>query len=41
MQRALDMDPFNVYIREEEACYLNAYNEAILLEEGFLKQRLK
>ncbi|PWA34636.1 RNA-directed DNA polymerase, eukaryota, Reverse transcriptase zinc-binding domain protein [Artemisia annua] len=33
VQRALDLDPFNVDLREEEACYLNAFNEAILKEE--------
>jgi hypothetical protein len=40
-QRALDSDPFNVDIREEEVVYLNAFNEAILLEERFLKQKAK
>ena len=41
VQRALDADPFNIDIREEEATYLNAYNDAILLEEQFLKQKAK
>ncbi|PWA72744.1 RNA-directed DNA polymerase, eukaryota, Reverse transcriptase zinc-binding domain protein [Artemisia annua] len=41
VQRALDLDPFNVDLREEGACYLNAFNEAILKEECFLKQKAK
>ena len=41
VQHALDADPFNISIREEEACYLNAYNDAILIEEQFLKQKAK
>ncbi|PWA43293.1 RNA-directed DNA polymerase, eukaryota, Reverse transcriptase zinc-binding domain protein [Artemisia annua] len=41
VQRALDLDPFNVDLREEEACYLNAFNEAVLKEECFLKQKAK
>ena len=41
VQRALDVDPFNMDVREDEAVYLNAYNEAILLEERFLKQKAK
>ncbi|PWA86565.1 reverse transcriptase domain, Reverse transcriptase zinc-binding domain protein [Artemisia annua] len=41
VQRALDLDPFNVDLREEEACYLNAFNEAVLKEECFLMQKAK
>ncbi|PWA58660.1 RNA-directed DNA polymerase, eukaryota, Reverse transcriptase zinc-binding domain protein [Artemisia annua] len=41
VQRALDADPFNIDIREEEASYLNAYNDALLVEEQFLKQKAK
>ncbi|PWA99191.1 RNA-directed DNA polymerase, eukaryota, Reverse transcriptase zinc-binding domain protein [Artemisia annua] len=41
VQCALDLDPFNVDLREEEACYLNAFNKAILKEECFLKQKAK
>ncbi|GJU03207.1 RNA-directed DNA polymerase, eukaryota, reverse transcriptase zinc-binding domain protein [Tanacetum coccineum] len=41
VQRDLDRDPCNATLREEAAVYLNTYNEAILLEEGFLKQKAK
>ncbi|PWA80652.1 RNA-directed DNA polymerase, eukaryota, Reverse transcriptase zinc-binding domain protein [Artemisia annua] len=41
VQRALDADPFNIDIREEEASYLNAYNDALLVEEQFLEQKAK
>ncbi|PWA77793.1 RNA-directed DNA polymerase, eukaryota, Reverse transcriptase zinc-binding domain protein [Artemisia annua] len=41
VQRALDADTFNIDIREEEASYLNAYNDALLVEEQFLKQKAK
>ncbi|GKB48885.1 hypothetical protein Tco_0899638, partial [Tanacetum coccineum] len=41
MQRALDLDPFNLALREEEATYVQAFKEAILLEENFLKQKAK
>ena len=41
VQRALDLDPFNVDLREDEACYLNSFNEAVLKEECFLKQKAK
>ncbi|GJY86276.1 hypothetical protein Tco_0500302 [Tanacetum coccineum] len=40
-QKALDRDPSNVMLREEEASYLQAFNEALLDEEIFLKQRSK
>ncbi|GJW40181.1 hypothetical protein Tco_0066026 [Tanacetum coccineum] len=41
VQRALDLDPFNLALREEEATYVQAFNEAILLEEKILKQKAK
>ncbi|GKA75562.1 putative RNA-directed DNA polymerase [Tanacetum coccineum] len=40
-QRALDADPFNLTIREDEAAYLQAFNDALLTEECFLKQKAK
>ncbi|GJU34638.1 uncharacterized protein Tco_1182992 [Tanacetum coccineum] len=41
IQRALDRDPSNIYLHEEEAAYLNAFNDALIEEERFLKQRAK
>nr|GEX55216.1 hypothetical protein [Tanacetum cinerariifolium] len=41
VQRYIDNDPFNITLREEEAVYVQAFNEAILLEERFLKQKAK
>nr|GEZ48575.1 hypothetical protein [Tanacetum cinerariifolium] len=41
LQADLDNDPSNVNIREEEAAAVVAFNEAILLEEKFLKQKVK
>ncbi|GJR59309.1 hypothetical protein Tco_1501471 [Tanacetum coccineum] len=41
VQRDLDKDPLNVVLREEEALYLQAFTDAILLEERFLKQKAK
>ncbi|GJV77614.1 hypothetical protein Tco_1509198 [Tanacetum coccineum] len=41
VQRALDADPHNVEIREEEAAYLQAFNDALIVEERFLKQKAK
>nr|GEU65637.1 hypothetical protein [Tanacetum cinerariifolium] len=41
LQAALDNDPSNVSVREEEAVVVVAFNEAILLEEKFLKQKAK
>ncbi|GJS94368.1 hypothetical protein Tco_0801336 [Tanacetum coccineum] len=38
VQRDLDRDPFNAVLREEEAVYVQAFNEAVLLEERFLRQ---
>ncbi|GJX44064.1 hypothetical protein Tco_0260740 [Tanacetum coccineum] len=37
----LDNDPGNVSIREEEAAAVVAFNEAVLIEEKFLKQKAK
>ncbi|GJV09458.1 RNA-directed DNA polymerase, eukaryota, reverse transcriptase zinc-binding domain protein [Tanacetum coccineum] len=41
VQRALDSDPFNIDIREEEAVYIRAFQDALLDEERFLKQKAK
>ncbi|GJR89610.1 uncharacterized protein Tco_0213621 [Tanacetum coccineum] len=41
VQKALDLDPFNATLREEEAVYLKAFNEATLDEERFLQQKAK
>ncbi|KAI3522320.1 hypothetical protein L1887_00004 [Cichorium endivia] len=38
---ALDRDPFNRDLRDEQCRYLLAYNEACLDEERFLKQKAK
>ncbi|GJT98865.1 hypothetical protein Tco_1094383 [Tanacetum coccineum] len=40
-QKALDFDPFNATIREDEAVYLQAFNDALLTEERFLNQKAK
>ncbi|GJT69853.1 hypothetical protein Tco_1029139 [Tanacetum coccineum] len=40
-QKALDFDPNNVELREKEATYLKAFNDALLLEEIFLVQKAK
>ncbi|GKC88783.1 retrovirus-related pol polyprotein from transposon TNT 1-94 [Tanacetum coccineum] len=40
-QKALDSDPNNVEFREEEAAYLQAFNDALLMEECFLSQKAK
>nr|GEW51029.1 hypothetical protein [Tanacetum cinerariifolium] len=37
----LDDDPFNVDIRDEEASTMDAFNEALLLQERFLKLKAK
>ncbi|GKB59462.1 RNA-directed DNA polymerase, eukaryota, reverse transcriptase zinc-binding domain protein [Tanacetum coccineum] len=37
----LDLDPFNLDLREEEVAYVQAYNQAIVLEERFLQQKAK
>ncbi|GJU63647.1 RNA-directed DNA polymerase, eukaryota, reverse transcriptase zinc-binding domain protein [Tanacetum coccineum] len=41
VQIALDRDPNNIELQEEEAAYLLAFNEASLLEENFLMQKAK
>ncbi|GJW84381.1 sodium/hydrogen exchanger 6, partial [Tanacetum coccineum] len=40
-QRALDSDPGNLELREEEAAYLQTFNDALLMEERFLSQKAK
>ncbi|GJZ66316.1 sugar transport protein 13 [Tanacetum coccineum] len=40
-QELLDKDPYNVSLRENEARYVNEFNEAALMEEQFLKQKAK
>ncbi|GJW40424.1 protein LAZ1, partial [Tanacetum coccineum] len=41
VQKALDSNPANLILREEEAAYVQAFNEAKLDEERFLKQKSK
>ncbi|GJX36326.1 hypothetical protein Tco_0247883 [Tanacetum coccineum] len=41
IQIALDKDPNNIDLREEEAAYLLAFNDASLLEEKFLMQKAR
>ncbi|GKC33713.1 hypothetical protein Tco_1046097 [Tanacetum coccineum] len=41
VQADLDLDPFNVELRDEEAAYVQAYNNALLMQERFLKQKAK
>ncbi|GKA68734.1 hypothetical protein Tco_0768651, partial [Tanacetum coccineum] len=41
VQIALDADPFNCELWTEEAAYVNAFNDALLMEERFLKQKAK
>ncbi|GJT80899.1 hypothetical protein Tco_1055241, partial [Tanacetum coccineum] len=40
VQRDLDRDPLNVILREEETLYIQAFNDAILLEERFIRNRI-
>ncbi|XP_071718831.1 uncharacterized protein [Rutidosis leptorrhynchoides] len=40
-QMALDRCPFSTELRDDARCLLRAYNEAVLDEERFLKQKLK
>ncbi|XP_071699756.1 uncharacterized protein [Rutidosis leptorrhynchoides] len=40
-QTALDICPFSMELREDASCLLRAYNEAVLEEERFLKQKSK
>nr|GEX92439.1 hypothetical protein [Tanacetum cinerariifolium] len=37
----LDLDPFNNVLREKEAACVLAFNEALLMDERFLKQKAK
>ncbi|GKE32980.1 hypothetical protein Tco_1452302, partial [Tanacetum coccineum] len=41
VQRDLDMDPSNLVLCEEEAVYVQAYNDALLMQERFLQQKAK
>ncbi|GJZ69373.1 RNA-directed DNA polymerase, eukaryota, reverse transcriptase zinc-binding domain protein [Tanacetum coccineum] len=41
IQTALDKDPTNTELRVEESHYLKAFNDAVLDEERFLKQKSK
>ncbi|GKC99999.1 hypothetical protein Tco_1170274 [Tanacetum coccineum] len=41
VQIDLDLEPFNLDLREEEACYVKAFNDALLMEELFLLQKSK
>ncbi|GJZ98118.1 hypothetical protein Tco_0670571 [Tanacetum coccineum] len=40
-QKALDSDPDNADLREEEAAYLHAFTDVILMQEQFLMQKAK
>nr|GEU79023.1 hypothetical protein [Tanacetum cinerariifolium] len=40
-QKALDSDPNNLDIQEEEAAYLKAYHDALIMEARFLMQKAK
>ena len=35
VQKALDSNPSSTVLREEEACYLTAFNQAVIDEERF------
>ncbi|GKD88950.1 hypothetical protein Tco_1364457, partial [Tanacetum coccineum] len=41
VQRDLDVDPSNGILREDEAIYVQAYNDALITQERFLKQKAK
>nr|GEU72208.1 hypothetical protein [Tanacetum cinerariifolium] len=41
VQANLDLDHFNVELREDEVAYVQAYNQAIIMQERFLKQKAK
>ncbi|GJV30013.1 hypothetical protein Tco_1386461 [Tanacetum coccineum] len=41
LQTDLDSDPSNQVLREEEAAYVSAFTNALLMEEMFLKQKEK
>ncbi|GJS12845.1 hypothetical protein Tco_0407317 [Tanacetum coccineum] len=41
VQADLDVDPFNQVLRDEEAVYVRAFTDALIMEESFLKQKAK
>ncbi|GJW31621.1 sodium/hydrogen exchanger 6 [Tanacetum coccineum] len=41
VQKALDKDPSSKLLRDEEAVYLKSFNEAVLDQERFLRQKAK
>ncbi|GJZ76530.1 hypothetical protein Tco_0641202 [Tanacetum coccineum] len=41
VQQDLDVDPTNQDLRDEEAVYVRAFTEALIMEERFLKQKAK
>ncbi|GJV04571.1 hypothetical protein Tco_1338140 [Tanacetum coccineum] len=41
VQSDLDLDPFNNDLRDEEAIYVRAFMDALIMEEQFLKQKSK
>ncbi|GJS05022.1 hypothetical protein Tco_0321530 [Tanacetum coccineum] len=41
VQRDLDADPFNIHLRKEEAAYVQDFNDALITQERFLKQKAK
>nr|GEU42715.1 hypothetical protein [Tanacetum cinerariifolium] len=41
VQQDLDLDPSNLDLRDEEAVYVRAFTEALIMEERFLKQKAK
>nr|GEW62708.1 hypothetical protein [Tanacetum cinerariifolium] len=41
IQTDLDADPFNQTLRDEEAVYVRAFTDALIMEERFLKQKAK
>ncbi|GKG41856.1 hypothetical protein Tco_0473607, partial [Tanacetum coccineum] len=41
VQQDLDVDPTNQDLRDEEAVYVRAFTDALIMEESFLKQKAK
>ncbi|GJY25759.1 putative RNA-directed DNA polymerase [Tanacetum coccineum] len=41
LQVSIDADPFNVTLRDREAACIAEFNQAVLMEERFLKQKAK
>nr|GEW15224.1 hypothetical protein [Tanacetum cinerariifolium] len=41
VQKALDSDPSNILLRDEETVYIQAFNDAKINEERFLRQKAK